>query len=94
MTGKIAGRRAQPQTVCRKHGDDIRFLPAADFHADKPVALKMGAGAHLKRDGLVGVEIGSRQKTDVIAVFAAHGLRLRSAARDLAGHDRALVFGF
>lgn len=56
--------------------------------------IAAGAGAHLKRDGLVGVEIGSRQKTDVIAVFAAHGLRLRSAARDLAGHDRALVFGF
>ncbi|MEQ8380678.1 MAG: peptide chain release factor N(5)-glutamine methyltransferase [Parvibaculum sp.] len=56
--------------------------------------IAAGAGTHLERDGIVGVEIGSRQKTDVIAAFAAHGLRLRSAARDLAGHDRALVFGF
>ncbi|WP_127600973.1 peptide chain release factor N(5)-glutamine methyltransferase [Nitratireductor alexandrii] len=55
--------------------------------------IAAGAGAHLDRDGVVGVEIGSRQKTDVVAVFAAHGFSLRSAARDLAGHDRALVFG-
>lgn len=56
--------------------------------------IAAGAGGHLDREGFVGVEIGSRQKADVAAVFAAQGLRLRSVARDLGGHDRALVFGF
>lgn len=50
------------------------------------------AGAHLESGGFVAVEIGSRQKTDVGAIFAAAGWRAAGDARDLAGRDRALAF--
>jgi len=50
------------------------------------------AGRHLEKDGIVAVETGSTQKQDVTRLFAAAGLDLAEARRDLAENDRVLVF--
>lgn len=55
-------------------------------------AIAAGAPTHLEADGVVAVEIGIGQETDVEALFAAQGLGLASTARDLADVLRAMVF--
>lgn len=55
-------------------------------------AIAAGSKAHLEEDGLVAVEVGYDQKYRVSAIFARQGFRLQKAAKDLAGHDRALIF--
>ena len=42
--------------------------------------------------GLIGLEIGYDQKTDVTAIFAAHGYNSVEAIRDYGGNDRGLIF--
>lgn len=54
--------------------------------------IAAGAGAHLKPEGHVLVEIGAGQAEDVAAIFAARGFSLRSAHSDLGGHVRCLDF--
>lgn len=56
-------------------------------------AIARSAPGHLVRGGLVGVETGYSQREAVRAIFAEHGFNLVEEARDLAGHDRVLVFG-
>jgi release factor glutamine methyltransferase len=51
-----------------------------------------GAAGHLEPEGIVGVEIGHRQRESVIRIFEASGFRLIEAARDLGGRDRVLLF--
>lgn len=68
---------------------------ALDGGADGLDAYRMiadGAALHLERDGIVAVEIGSTQKTDVAGLFARAGFELIEARQDLAGNDRALTF--
>ena len=55
-------------------------------------AIAAGAPAHLETDGVVAVEIGIGQETDVEALFAAQGLGLARTARDLGDVLRVLVF--
>lgn len=55
--------------------------------------IASGALAHLERGGLVGVEIGHDQRSDVTSIFEQAGYRLMSQHKDLGGNDRALVFG-
>jgi release factor glutamine methyltransferase len=50
------------------------------------------AGSHLEEDGIVAVEIGSAQNTDVTGLFVLAGFDRIEAKQDLAGNDRALVF--
>lgn len=54
--------------------------------------IAAGAGHHLEKDGVIGVEIGYDQRRDVEAVFAAEGFSLLEASRDYGGNDRVLVF--
>jgi release factor glutamine methyltransferase len=54
--------------------------------------IAAGAGAHLKPEGHVLVEIGAGQAEDVAAIFAARGFSFRSAHSDLGGHVRCLDF--
>lgn len=54
--------------------------------------LARDAPARLAQGGLVAVEIGIGQDGDVAALFAAAGLRLLEARKDLGGVVRALVF--
>lgn len=49
---------------------------------------------YLAENGMVGVEIGWRQKLDVSAIFAENGFTLVSAVADLAGNDRVLLFKY
>jgi len=50
------------------------------------------ASAHLAHGGLVAVEIGAGQGSDIAAIFSACGFDLVESRRDLAGHERALAF--
>lgn len=55
--------------------------------------IASGAFGHLEGDGLVGVEIGHDQRSDVTGIFEQAGYRLVSQHKDLGDNDRALVFG-
>lgn len=47
---------------------------------------------HLSDDGYVAVEIGHDQRDAVTDLFSHQGFRLEGVAKDLGGHDRALIF--
>jgi release factor glutamine methyltransferase len=72
--------------------DPPRALDGGADGLDAYRAVAAGAAGFLEPDGLIGVEIGHRQRETVTAVFAAEGFVLAEAAKDLAGRDRALVF--
>ncbi len=82
---------AQLQPEVRLH-DPERALDGGADGLDAYRLIAAGAAAHLESDGVIAVEIGSRQRHDVEAIFAAANYRLAEARRDLAGHERALVF--
>ncbi|MFP5077392.1 peptide chain release factor N(5)-glutamine methyltransferase [Rhizobium sp. YIM 134829] len=70
-------------------------LAALDGGADGLDAYRIIAGQSrrfLGEAGLVGLEIGYDQKDSVSHLFEAEGFRLMAALRDLAGHDRVLLF--
>jgi release factor glutamine methyltransferase len=56
-------------------------------------AIAFDVLAFLKPQGLVVLEIGAGQKTDVVQIFAGAGLNLLAQREDLGGHVRALAFG-
>ncbi|EKF40463.1 peptide chain release factor N(5)-glutamine methyltransferase [Nitratireductor indicus] len=55
-------------------------------------AIAQGCHGHLATGGRVAVEIGYDQKEAVTRVFKACAFRRATAAKDLAGHNRALIF--
>lgn len=55
--------------------------------------IARSAAGYLLPGGLVGVETGHTQRDAVRAIFAEQRFRLVEEARDLAGHDRVLLFG-
>lgn len=55
-------------------------------------AISEGAAGHLAPDGVLAVEIGAGQESDVVGIFAARGFHLSAKHRDLGGHERALAF--
>lgn len=50
--------------------------------------------AVLAPQGIVVLEIGAGQETDVIALMTQGGFAWRGSRRDLGGHPRALIFGY
>jgi release factor glutamine methyltransferase len=79
----------------QKEVRDFDPLLALDGGCDGLAAYRVlaaGARQYLKHDGVVGVETGSSQKEDVAGLFVLAGFDLIEAVRDLAGHDRVLVF--
>lgn len=50
-----------------------------------------GAGRHLAPEGAIAVETGHDQARAVRDIFASRGLHTARMARDLGGHDRALL---
>lgn len=72
--------------------DPRRALVAGDDGLDAYRLLAAQSGAHLATGGMVAVEIGYDQKESVTGLFVDQGYRLHKAGRDLAGHDRVLVF--
>lgn len=78
--------------------DEVRnFDPAGalDGGADGLDAYRTIAAqakAHLEAAGRLAVEMGHMQKEAVGSLFEAAGFRIAEARKDLAGHDRVLVF--
>lgn len=54
--------------------------------------LAAEAGANLKPNGLLVLELGSTQREAVTSVFSEKSWKLMKAADDLLGHSRCLVF--
>ncbi|WP_157018851.1 peptide chain release factor N(5)-glutamine methyltransferase [Mesorhizobium xinjiangense] len=72
--------------------DPHRALDGGPDGLDAYRLIAAQSGEFLAPEGLVGVEIGHRQKMQVIEIFAGLGFRHVDAAVDLAGRDRALMF--
>jgi release factor glutamine methyltransferase len=73
--------------------DPFRALHGGEDGLDAYRRIADGAAERLEPGGFVGLEIGSRQKAAVVALFQGRGFVLEGEATDLAGRDRALVFG-
>lgn len=73
--------------------DPLTALDGGIDGLDAYRAIAAGAAGHLQPDGVVAVEIGIGQETDVDAIFAGYGFRLLRRAEDLGGILRALAFG-
>lgn len=85
--GEIA--RLGPEVACH---DPRAALDGGADGLDAYRAIAGDAGWHLAEGGRVAVEIGRDQRFEVVALFAEAGLECEAYAKDLAGHDRALVF--
>lgn len=72
--------------------DPRRALDGGADGLDAYRVIAAGARNHLLEGARVAVEIGFDQKAKVTTLFENAGYRLVDQARDLAGHDRALVF--
>ena len=55
-------------------------------------SLAKSLGQLLKTNGLVFLEIGAGQRDDVAGIFSAHNWQLVAVHRDLAGHERCVIF--
>jgi release factor glutamine methyltransferase len=72
--------------------DPLRALLGGADGLDAYRRIAAGAAERLAPGGIVGLEIGSRQKAAVATLFQGRGFVLEGEAPDLAGRDRALVF--
>lgn len=73
-------------------GEPIAALDGGGDGLDAYRTIAAQARAALAPGGFIAVEIGAGQAGDVAALFAAQKLPQLTAARDLGGHIRALVF--
>jgi release factor glutamine methyltransferase len=87
-----AGAIGGLQREVRLH-DPVRALDGGADGLDAYRAIAAGAAEHLGENAIIGVEIGEGQERDVALIFSGAGFRKVSAHRDLAGTERALVFG-
>ena len=76
-----------------KRFDPLLALDGGEDGLDAYRTIAAGAAAYLEAGGRVALEIGFDQKADVSGIFGAAGYQLTADAYDLAGNDRALVFG-
>jgi release factor glutamine methyltransferase len=72
--------------------DPVAALDGGNDGLDAYRVIAAAAGEHLGQEGRIAVEIGYDQREDVSKLFMEEGYRAESATRDLAGHDRALMF--
>jgi release factor glutamine methyltransferase len=72
--------------------DPIAALDGGEDGLDCYRCLAAKARDHLEEAGRIAVEIGCDQRLDVAMIFGQAGYALISERRDLAGHDRVLVF--
>lgn len=63
-------------------------LDGLDFYR----TLAQHAANHLYDDGVVAIEIGAGQLSDVELIFNHHDFKLTCSKKDLGGHERALLF--
>ncbi|MGN6143973.1 MAG: peptide chain release factor N(5)-glutamine methyltransferase [Mesorhizobium sp.] len=88
----IAGKEIAALQKEVRDFDPRRALDGGADGLDAYRIIAANAAAHLEKDGIVAVEIGSTQKEDVTALFERTGFIVLEAMRDLAGNDRVLVF--
>jgi release factor glutamine methyltransferase len=55
-------------------------------------AIAAGAWKHLKENGIIILEIGAGQQSDVSEIFGSHEFQPFGQKQDLGGHVRALAF--
>lgn len=72
--------------------DPVGALDGGEDGLDCYRCLAEKARDHLDEGGRIAVEIGCDQRLDVAMIFGKAGYALISERRDLAGHDRVLVF--
>lgn len=72
--------------------DPVGALDGGEDGLDAYRLLALKAMDHLEAGGRIAVEIGCDQRLDVAMIFGTAGYALVSERRDLAGHDRVLVF--
>lgn len=72
--------------------DPLRALDGGADGLDAYRVIARESASHLKAGGIVAVEIGSSQNTDVTGIFHDAGFPVVTALRDLGGNDRVLVF--
>jgi release factor glutamine methyltransferase len=72
--------------------DPQKALDGGHDGLDAYRVIAKDAGSFLERDGLIGVETGFRQHSEVTAVFGRAGFALVDAGKDLSGLDRTLIF--
>lgn len=72
--------------------DPARALDGGADGLDPYRVIAEQAEQHLEPSGRIAVETGHTQKAAVTGLFEAQGYRLLEARRDIAGHDRVLVF--
>src|SRR5690606_16683232 len=73
--------------------DPARALDGGADGLDAYRIIARQAKAHIEAAGRLAVETGHTQKVDVTRLFEVGGFRIVDARKDLAGHDRVLVFG-
>jgi len=88
----IAGKEIAALQKEVRDFDPSRALDGGADGLDAYRIIAANASAHLEKDGIVAVEIGSTQKEDVTALFERTGFIVLEAMPDLAGDDRVLVF--
>ena len=72
--------------------DPVGALDGGEDGLDCYRRLAAQAGTISNEGGRIAVEIGYDQRLDVAMIFGKAGYALVAERRDLAGHDRVLVF--
>ena len=75
----------------REH-DPLLALDGGEDGLEAYRAIAAGARAHLEENGLLAVETGFDQRSDVENIFRDEGFSLARAAKDYGGNDRVQVF--
>lgn len=79
------------QREVRDHDPHVA-LDGGDDGLDAYRVIARDAATRMHEDATIGVEIGFDQRDEVEAIFGQAGFTMTGAARDLAGHERALAF--
>ncbi|MBB3944168.1 release factor glutamine methyltransferase [Rhizobium skierniewicense] len=72
--------------------DPVAALDGGEDGLEPYRAIAEKAVDFLEDGGLIGLEIGYDQKTDVTSIFVAHGYQCLQAVKDYGSNDRALIF--
>lgn len=75
-----------------KKFEPVKALYSADYGLADYKQIAKGAEIFLSANGYIIVEIGFNQADSVIEIFKLEGFKTVSLLKDLAGHDRGLMF--
>ncbi|MFK4824886.1 peptide chain release factor N(5)-glutamine methyltransferase [Paenochrobactrum sp. BZR 588] len=75
-----------------KEYDPVAALDGGADGLDFYRALAQHGANHLYEDGVIAIEIGAGQLSDVELIFNHYDFKLACSNKDLGGHERALLF--